>query len=145
MITYNFYRNAYLSIIKAVRDLVPANVDVVDETEENLTTATVGVYPGAFRYAAFELGNADDSDVFTWNIGVYADTPHQRDYLSLLVYNKLKDWNIEVKDYSGSEAKLGTLYVDKNIFVNPRRAPEEAIDKLRYFSLLTFQTTYQEL
>ena len=145
MISYATYRNILLSMLKAVQDIVPAGVAVVDETEENLTTSTVGIYPGPIRYEPFELGNEDADDILSWMFAVYANTPAQRDYLSLTLYNKLKDWVIKVYDYSAGEATLGYLYIKDTIAVDPRRAPVEEIDKLRYFALISFQSTFMEI
>lgn len=144
MITYELYRNMLLSLIKEVQDIVPGDVSVVDETEEDLQTTTIGVYPGPIRYEPYELGNRDDTDVLSWWFGVYANTPMQRDYLALLLYNKLKDWVIRVLDFSAGEALLGRLYIKDTVAVNPQRAPREHIDKLRYFEIISFQSTFQE-
>jgi len=144
MITYEEYRNILLSIIGEIQDIAPAGVSVVDETEEELVTNTIGVYPGPIRWQAFELGNRDDLDVLSWMIAVYANSPAQRDYLSLLLYNKLKDWVFDVLDYSDEEAVIGKLYIREGIAVDPRRAPLEEVDKLRYFALISFQSTFQE-
>ena len=144
MITYNFYRNASLSIIKALQDVVPDGVTVVAETEEDLTTTTIGIYPGIIRYSAFELGNETDADILSWYGAIYANTAQERDYLAILVYNQLKAWVIPVLDYFSAEETLGNLYVLDNLMLEPNRAPREVIDKLRYFTLLSFQTTYQE-
>jgi hypothetical protein len=131
-------------MLKVVQGIVPAGVSVVDETEENLTTSTVGIYPGPVRYAAFELGNEDSDDILSWMFAVYANTATQRDYLSLLLYNKLKNWVIRVYDYSAGETLLGNLYIKDTIAIDPRRAPAEEIDKLRYFAIISFQSTFME-
>jgi hypothetical protein len=144
MISYNVYRNFNLSLIKVLKDIAPTGVSVVDETEENLTTSTIGVYPGPISWQPFEHGNRDDLDIHSWFVGVYANTPQERDYLALLIYNKLKEWSIPVLDFSNEEAALGFL-LPKNIRVEPKRAPEEVVDKLRYFSIVSFQTIYQEI
>lgn len=143
MITYNVYRNLNLSIIKGLQDIAPVGVSVVDETEEDLVTSTIGVYPGPISHRPFEQGNVDDTDVLSWFIGVYANASNERDYLQLLVYNKLKNWVISVLDFSDGEAVLGYMLIE-NLRAEPRAAPKEEIDKLRYFSLISFQTIYQE-
>ena len=142
-IEYSVYRNLNLSIIKGLQDLVPEGVSVVDETVEDLVTSTIGVYPGPISHRPFEQGNSDDMDDLAWFIGVYANAPNERDYLQLLVFNKLKNWTISVLDFSNSEAVLGSMFIE-NLRAEPRHAPKEEIDKLRYFSLISFQTTYQE-
>jgi len=127
-----------------LQDTVPDGVSVVDETEEDLITSTIGVYPGPIRWEGFELGNDDDYDILSWMFAVYANTAAQRDYLSLLLFNKLKSWVFEVLDYSAGETLLGHLYIKDTIAVDPRRAPANVVDKLRYFALISFQSTFQE-
>jgi len=144
MINYDLYRNMLLSLIKVVQNIVPTEVAVVDETEEDLVTSTIGVYPGPIRYEAFELGNEDANDVCNWMFAIYANTAAQRDYLSLLLYNKLKEWVVQVLDFSSSETLLGRMYIKDTISVDLKRAPREAIDKLRYFAIVSFQSTFME-
>jgi hypothetical protein len=137
------YRNILLSIMKALEGVLPDGVNLVDETEEHLETSTVGVYPGPITWEPFEHGNRDDHDILSWFIGVYANTPRERDYIAITVYNQLKDWRIPVYDFENNQESLGFLRVSIPR-VEPKRAPEEAIDKLRYFSIVSFQTIYRE-
>ena len=137
------YRNIELSVVKAFQDTIPASVTITDEEfGDHMTTPTVGVYMLNVSYRAFELGNSTDNDVFNFAAAVFANSRQERDYLTIYLYSKLKEWTVDLLDFGQNPVvSIGSLEITKP-FAEPVRGAEVSTDKLLYNSLITFELTY---
>ena len=139
---YSLYRNIELSIYKAFDSELPDSVTLTDEENEDaVDTPAVGLYMTRLGHVPFELGNESDQDVFTWGVGIFANTRQERDYLTVFIYNKLKDWTAILYDFSDGESSIGSLTFS-NPTAEPIRSVESKADKLLYYALITFNMTY---
>ncbi len=135
-------RNFELSLHAYLVSILPSSVRVVDENdEEELTTCTVGFERVSKHKYPFELGNLPQNS-YLWLITVYANTRMERDVLASTVFEQLVN-PVPVYDYANASALLGYLLTD-NLTEEPVRVPKDLTDKLRFRSLVSFKTIYQE-
>jgi len=142
---YDDYRNIELSILTAFQDGMPDIVNVtLEELEEPMEMPSVGIHMLMIDYVPFEMGNKSDNDYINWGVAIYSNTKQERDYLTIFIYSKLKDWSTSLYDYSQDPAPvIGEIHYS-NPSAEPVRNPRDPTDKLLYTSLVTFKINYSQ-
>jgi len=145
-------RSIELSVVKFMRGILDPSVNAIDEVEEEetMSTPTVATYWVRKTPRYIQEGDARGFDIYYWQAVIYASTKTQRDNIAYSIYEHLANHNIEVFDFSNttdinetSLSRLGVLLVDR-VLCDPIRSQNPIPDKLRYQTLITFQTVFQE-
>lgn len=136
--SYTFDRSLEFSIITYLQTLVPVPV-IDDSVEQELDVPTVVVSCSRKIKRPFQHGS-QELDRYSWDVYIYANNKAERDYLTAAIYDNL-ECGIPVTDLETTP--LGSLIVE-HITASFVIIPPETLDKLRYRTLVSFDTIFQE-